>query len=190
MHNHSGWIFVPVPDQIQTRLQYNRTPRECLTIIWSVLKLRTYLKITRFTIQTDHDFLKWILSPVDATGRLACQCLGLFKFEFDVFRGAGIKNQAANALPRLQTIYAHTEPIKNDVPIAKIETNLLEYSKVHLENDHEAYVKVVGDSDYLREGKAPRIAENLQHQETKPSYEEAALCVATANAEYKTDKTD
>ena len=42
---------------------YTTTERECLGVVWSVLKLRHFLDGHRFLIRTDHQALSWIYSP-------------------------------------------------------------------------------------------------------------------------------
>lgn len=56
-----------------------------------------------FAVHTDHDALKCISSPADATGLLAPWRFRLFDFDFDAIRRVVIKNQAADTLLRLQT---------------------------------------------------------------------------------------
>jgi len=44
---------------------YFTTERECLGVVWSVLKLRHFLDGHRFLIRTDNQVLSWIYSTTD-----------------------------------------------------------------------------------------------------------------------------
>lgn len=50
---------------------YDTTHRKRLALVCAVLLPLLYLQGTRFTIQTDHDSLKFILNLAYATGKLA-----------------------------------------------------------------------------------------------------------------------
>ena len=43
-----------------TEKKYDTTEKEYLAIIWSVVLLRPYLEMERFTLRTDHEALKWL----------------------------------------------------------------------------------------------------------------------------------
>ncbi len=58
-------------DLIPAERNYSATERECLAIVWAILRLRPYLERTRFKIRTDHHALKWALFVAMAEGRLA-----------------------------------------------------------------------------------------------------------------------
>jgi len=49
---------------------YSTTERECLGVVWAVLKLRHFLDGQRLLIRTDHQALSWIYSTTDSSGRL------------------------------------------------------------------------------------------------------------------------
>lgn len=59
-----------------TERNYDTTERECLDIIWDVILLRPHFEGTRFTLQTDHDPLKWLFGE-QATGKTSQGRLGL-----------------------------------------------------------------------------------------------------------------
>jgi RNase H-like domain found in reverse transcriptase len=60
------------------------TEKECLAIVWAVLKLRPYLEGKHFVIRTDHNSLRWVLDSADAQGRLSRWRLPLLEFDFEV----------------------------------------------------------------------------------------------------------
>lgn len=80
--------------------KYDTTQRECLAIVWAVLLQCPFLKCSRSTIGTNHDFLNRILDLTDNTGKLARWRLQLFQSYFIFIRRAGVKHQAADALSR------------------------------------------------------------------------------------------
>ena len=82
---------------------FTTTEKECLAIVWAILLLRPYQEGQRFTVRTDHDFLRWVLNLADAKGRLARWLLRLSEYDFVVEHRAGIKHQAADGLSRLET---------------------------------------------------------------------------------------
>ena len=50
--------------------KYSTTERECLGVVWTVLKLRHFLDGQRFLIRTYYQALSWIYSTTDSSGRL------------------------------------------------------------------------------------------------------------------------
>lgn len=79
-----------------------------------MLMLRSYIEGTRFMVRADYHSSNWISSYAYATGRLIRFCLGLSESAFDAVRRTGLKHQVANALSRLPTIGADTQPIEDD----------------------------------------------------------------------------
>lgn len=86
---------------------YHSMKRDCLIIVWSILFLRPYPKIRRFTIRFNKDALKWILKFAVSTERPARWRLFALEFAFDVIHSVGSKHQAANGLSRLFTTRKH-----------------------------------------------------------------------------------
>ena len=54
-----------------TERNYDTSERECLAVVWVCIFLRSYIELQRFTIITDKEALKWLLTYKDSTGRLA-----------------------------------------------------------------------------------------------------------------------
>lgn len=70
---------------------YSMTRREFLARLCAVLLLMPNLEGFQFTICTEYDALRWILTMTDATGRLNRWRLCSIKFEFDGVPRASIK---------------------------------------------------------------------------------------------------
>lgn len=64
-----------------------------MAIVKSVLLLHPYLKKSRFTMGSDHDALKWILSVTAFIERLALLRLRHSKFDFDVSHPVGVNTK-------------------------------------------------------------------------------------------------
>lgn len=71
---------------------YDTTKKECLTIVRAIILLQSYIKGYRFTIRTDHNWVRRVLNLPDASGRLATWRLRLIEFEFAVLHRAGVKH--------------------------------------------------------------------------------------------------
>lgn len=73
---------------------------ECksLDVVWTLLRLRSYLEGSLFTVRNNHSVLPWILHVFDTTGKPVQWRFRLFKYEFDVVYRLGVKHQAADAL--------------------------------------------------------------------------------------------
>lgn len=56
---------------IKSDQPYDRTDRECLPVVCSIVLLRMYLEGSRLTIQMDHETLRCILNMMNMTGKLA-----------------------------------------------------------------------------------------------------------------------
>lgn len=62
------WLVEPLTQSGQKNCS---TPeKECLAIVWAILKLLLYLEGTRFT-EMDYDSLLWLLNMIDASSWVA-----------------------------------------------------------------------------------------------------------------------
>lgn len=59
---------------------------------------------------------------------------------------------------------ADTKPIEDNLPVAVIDTNTSDSTKVGFKNNQLALAQGLEDSDSLKEGVAPTIVEFPQHQ--------------------------
>ena len=101
---------------------YSTTHRECLGVIYGVKKFRQYIEFTSFTIETDHQALKWLMALKEPTGRLARWSLDLQELDFKIEHIPGPQNVVADALSR--------DPVD---PPALIQEKIV-FSAKHLQN--------------------------------------------------------
>lgn len=90
-----------------TEQNYSNIEREALAILWAVERSRKLLLGRKFTIQTDHEPLKYIFHPhkelsKTISARLTRWALRLSAFDFDVEYVAGKFMSDADALSRLE----------------------------------------------------------------------------------------
>ena len=73
---------------------------ECLAAVSATSHFRQYLIGNQFTLVTDHEPIKWILSTEKLVGTLARWALLLQEFDFKVEHRAGAENGNAHCLSR------------------------------------------------------------------------------------------
>jgi len=101
---------------------YSTTERECLGVVWAVLKLRHLLDGQRFLIRTDHQALSWIYSTTDSSGRLMRWRLRLSEYTFYMVYRPRASHHLPDFLSRASTV-APPEGIHDDIPsLALAET--------------------------------------------------------------------
>ncbi len=71
---------------------------ECLVVVWAVIHFRPYLYGTNFTLYTDHQLIKWLVTNYKLTSKLARWVLILQEYEFKVIHRPGITRQNANTM--------------------------------------------------------------------------------------------
>lgn len=71
---------------------YTTSEKECLTVLWSIQKLRPYVEEYTFTVVTDHSALKWLRNLKDPTGRLARWALAMQQWDFTIVHRKGALN--------------------------------------------------------------------------------------------------
>lgn len=96
------------------------TQREFLATVWAMLLLQLYFENTHFTIRTDQDSLRWILSSSDASVRLTKWRLSFSKFDVEDVHRAGIKHQAADGLRRLRIDGDEMTDLEDDLHVRNI----------------------------------------------------------------------
>lgn len=83
--------------------KYDTTSQICLAIVCVVLLLRFYSGGIRFTIRTEHDFLKWFFNLTNSTERLARGWFWHSEIKLDAIHRASVTHQGTDALFCLKT---------------------------------------------------------------------------------------
>jgi hypothetical protein len=79
---------------------YSSYEGECLTVVWAVIHFRPYLYGTNFTLNTDHQLIKWLMTNDKLIGKLARWALILQEYEFKVILQPGITHQNVDTMSR------------------------------------------------------------------------------------------
>ncbi|CAL8466564.1 g6100 [Coccomyxa elongata] len=74
---------------------------ECYAVVWAVKKFRPYLYCNHFTLETDHQALKYLMTTNDLTGKLARWSLRLQEYDFEICYRPSSRNANADGLSRL-----------------------------------------------------------------------------------------
>lgn len=93
------------------KMKRAKTHKECLAVVSAILILHSCLYRSRFTIKTDLEEFKCLLTMTETTGNLAGWRPHVLQFDFNVVHRAGMKHQAADALSRLKTAGRNTENV-------------------------------------------------------------------------------
>lgn len=96
--------------------------RVCLAVVWSIPLLRSYFERTRFVVITNYHALKFILSSVKATGKLARWRLQLLEYDFEIIHRSGDEHQTSEALWRLPTEETDDSDIADYSPVMAVNT--------------------------------------------------------------------
>ena len=99
-----------------TSHERNWTPSEgeCFAVVWAVKKFRPFLHGSRFTLQTDHHALKWLMTTTDLTGKLARWSLRLQEYDFEITYRPGKFHVNADSLSRLPMKTPSTDETATD----------------------------------------------------------------------------
>ena len=79
---------------------YSSYKGECLAAVWGCKIYRHFLHGIRFTLLTDHEPLKWLMSSQSLEGAHARWACMLQEFDFEIVHRAGTSNANADALSR------------------------------------------------------------------------------------------
>ena len=80
---------------------YTVTEKECLAVVWATELHQTLLKGINFTLETDHEALKYLIKTKEPVGRLARWAMKLQEFDMHVKYRKGEENGAADFVSRL-----------------------------------------------------------------------------------------
>jgi len=95
---------------------YSATERECYSVVWAVTSLRPYIEGQHFTVRTDHEALRWLMTLTNSSGRLLRWRLRLSEFDFSITYRPGRVHQVPDALSRLLTPDGEERPVDDDIP--------------------------------------------------------------------------
>ena len=95
---------------------YSATERECFSVVWDITTLRPYLEGTKFTVRTDDDALRWMLTLTEPSGILMRWRLRLSEFDFKIVYRPGRVHQVPDALSRLVRPTRDTKPVEDEIP--------------------------------------------------------------------------
>ena len=79
---------------------YSSFEGECLAVVWATSHFRPYLFGNSFHLVTEHEPLKWIMTTIKLTGKLARWSLLLQEYDFTVEHQKGVENTNADCLNR------------------------------------------------------------------------------------------
>jgi hypothetical protein len=82
--------------------QYTTTERECSAVVWATENHRTLLLGNPFTLETDHNALKYLLADKASVGGLARWSLKLQEFDMTVKYRRGSTLGAADFMSRIR----------------------------------------------------------------------------------------
>jgi len=82
----------------KAKSNYSSYEGECLTIIWVVIHFKPYLYGTKFTFNTYHQPIKWLMTNDKLTGKLACWALILQEYKFKVIHQPAITHQNVDTM--------------------------------------------------------------------------------------------
>jgi hypothetical protein len=79
---------------------YSTIEKECLAVVWGIQMLDSYLFGRMFTVQTDHNPIRWLNSIKAKNQRLLRWSLMLQEYRFDIIHRKGTANANADVLSR------------------------------------------------------------------------------------------
>ena len=91
--------------------------KECLAVVWAVIMLRPCPEQTRFTVRTDHQPLKWLMTLSDPQGRLARWRLRLLEFDIEIQCKPGVTHALADYPSRVITEGLDRNVLEDDLPV-------------------------------------------------------------------------
>jgi hypothetical protein len=79
---------------------YSSYEGECLIVVWAIIHFKPYFSGTEFTLYTDHQFIKWLMTINKLIGKLVCWAFILQEYEFKVIHELGITHQNIDYMSR------------------------------------------------------------------------------------------
>ena len=107
LQEHTGELF-PIAYASKklnkSQRRYSVMERECLALVWAVMKFSTYLYGREFIIETDHQPLTCLRKSKVANGRIMRWALALQPYRFHIRVLKGVDNVGADYLSRCSVI--------------------------------------------------------------------------------------
>jgi hypothetical protein len=107
------------------QLNYARTEKELLAVVFAIEKFRSYLVGTKVNVYTDHAALKYLLTKKDAKPCLVWWILLLQEFDLKIRDKKGVENSVADHLSHLPFEESAELPINDymrDDTLLKVST--------------------------------------------------------------------
>lgn len=131
--------------------KYTITELECLSVLWSMEKVRCYIEGKSTTIITDHHSLIWLNNLKNPQGRLGRWALRLQQFDYKIIHRPGkfhaVPDCLSRAIPEISEILLDIDDLdpwyKN--MISKVLTNPLKFSKFRVSDDKKLYKHIGKD---------------------------------------------
>jgi hypothetical protein len=70
----------------KAKSNYSSYEKECFAVVWAIIHFRPYFYGTNFTLYTDHQPIKWLMTNNKFIVKLACWALILQEYEFKVIQ--------------------------------------------------------------------------------------------------------
>jgi hypothetical protein len=71
---------------------------ECLVVVWAVIHFRPYIYGTKFSLYTDHQPIKWLMTNDKFIGKSVRWVLIFQEYEFKVIHRPNITHQNADTM--------------------------------------------------------------------------------------------
>ena len=102
---------------------YSSFDGECLAVVWATNHFWEYLFGNSFTLITEHEPLRWLMTTQKLTGKMARWSLLLQEYDFTVQHRAGVDNTNADCLSRFPLVSDQNAPIldwsRGEIPPAR-----------------------------------------------------------------------
>ena len=120
--------------------KYATIEKEALAIKWGIQYFRHYVYGTHFTIQTDHNPLRWLMSMKDSSQRLTRWALALQDYDFDIEYRKGSENGNADALSRMPASKPKTQ---KPVSVSAVVQQPTDVASVKLQQGRDPFCRQI-----------------------------------------------